>query len=149
LAPDALFSSIDDQGRALVSHVYVERTSASIARVSQRAALAYREFSTFALQANAGAGLYVPPSSTGEMMATLEKSFEGQLVFEITQKSCFDVVNDWFENGRVKLHLLKVRGLRRDCARGKGNRRQSARHVFVLPQIFGALALVALSPFRD
>ena len=51
--------------------------------------------------------MWGPRLRQARVMAPLEKSPEGRLLMEIMQKSCLDVVNDWFEDSRVKIHLLK------------------------------------------
>lgn len=107
--PDAIFSTVFDDGDHLVTYRDVDRTCQSIARISPADADAYRAFA-----ARSGAllplmlqGMFVPPAPQGAFWALLDQSAEGRALMQIMQKSMLDLVNDHFESDKVKIHLLK------------------------------------------
>lgn len=54
------------------------------------------------------AGLFVPPAPVGAMYAMMDQSREGRAMFQIMQKSGYDIVCEWFTNDRVRLHFLRI-----------------------------------------
>jgi phytoene dehydrogenase-like protein len=42
------------------------------------------------------------------MYAMLDQSAEGRELFAIMQKSKYEIINEWFEDERVRLHLLRI-----------------------------------------
>jgi phytoene dehydrogenase-like protein len=54
------------------------------------------------------AGLFVPPAPVGGMYAMMDQSREGRAMFATMQKSGYDIVTEWFENDRVRLHFLRI-----------------------------------------
>jgi len=109
LHPEGIFSTIFDDQTALVSYADLDKTCAAIARFSARDAEAYRRF---ALKSKAilpllTAGMFVPPVPQGPFWALLDQSAEGRDIMHAAQKSLLDLVNEMFEDEKVKIHLLK------------------------------------------
>ncbi len=107
--PDGIFSTIFDDDSAIISYADLDRTCTSIAAFSPRDGEAYRKF---ALKSKAilpllTAGMFVPPAPQGAFWALLDQSPEGREIMHAAQKSLLDVVSEWFENEKVKIHLLK------------------------------------------
>ena len=42
------------------------------------------------------------------MYAMMDQSREGRAMFQTMQKSGYDIITEWFENDRVRLHLLRI-----------------------------------------
>ncbi len=52
--------------------------------------------------------MYSPPAPVGAMYAMMDQSREGRAMFQTMQKSGYDIITEWFENDRVRLHLLRI-----------------------------------------
>lgn len=104
------YATIFADQSSLITYRDVDRTCDSIARISPRDADAYRRF-----VANSSrmlpmflAGLYAPPIPMGAMVAMMDQSQEGRDLLNTMFKSSLQVVNEWFEHDKVKMHLLKL-----------------------------------------
>lgn len=108
--PDAIYSSIDDEGRAVVTFHDLDQTCESFARISPRDAKAYREFVALAMKSLPMMvhGMFVPPVPMGGLVGILDQSPDGRQILEIMHKSCWDIAHEWFEHPRIILHLLKL-----------------------------------------
>jgi phytoene dehydrogenase-like protein len=107
--PEGIFSTIFDDHSSIISYADLDRTCASIAAVAPRDGDAYRRF---ALKSKAilpliTAGMFVPPVPQGPFWALLDQSPQGREIMHAAQKSLLDLVNEWFTDERVKIHLLK------------------------------------------
>ena len=107
--PEGIFSTIFDDHSAIISYADLDRTCASIAAVAPADGEAYRRF---ALKSKAilpliTAGMFVPPVPQGPFWALLDQSPQGREIMHAAQKSLLDLVNEWFTDERVKIHLLK------------------------------------------
>lgn len=109
LYPDANFSTVFDDGDYIVSYTDLDRTCASIARISEADARGYRAFAeqSLALLPMIVQGMFVPPPTQGLFWALLDQSPEGQTMMANMQRSMLDVLNQYFESEKVKIHLLK------------------------------------------
>lgn len=107
--PEASFSTIFEDGSSIVTYLDVEKTCQSIAQFSAKDAAAYRKFASYAARMlpMITEVLYVPPAPTGAFMSLLDQSPEGQDLIRLLSQSTYDIVNEWFENEKVKIHLLK------------------------------------------
>ena len=107
--PDGIFSTIFDDGTALVSYADLDRTCAAIARQSPQDAEAYRRFAmkSKAILPLITAGMFVPPVPQGPFWALLDQSAEGREIMDAAQKSLLDLVDEIFTDEKVKIHLLK------------------------------------------
>ncbi|MGH7073259.1 MAG: phytoene desaturase family protein [Stellaceae bacterium] len=81
-----------------------------IARFSKKDADAYLRFAEqgAAYLPLLTSGLYSPPAPLGATMAMMDQSREGRAMFQVMQKSGYDIVTEWFENDRVRLHFLRI-----------------------------------------
>ena len=107
--PEGVFSTIFDDQTSMVSYVDIDMTCQSIAQFSQRDADAYRRFTekskeTLALIASS---MFVPPVPQGSFWALLDQSPQGRDLMRIMQCSMLDLVNEWFEHDKTKVHMLK------------------------------------------
>lgn len=107
--PEGIFSTIFDDQSAIVSYADLDRTCASIAAVAPADGDAYRRFAmkSKAILPLITAGMFVPPVPQGPFWALLDQSPEGREIMHAAQKSLLDLVNEWFTDERVKIHLLK------------------------------------------
>ena len=107
--PEGVFSTIFDDQTSIVSYADVDRTCQSIAKVSQRDADAYRRFAAKSQETLPliAAGMFVPPVPQGSFWALLDQNPQGRALMRIMQSSMLDIVNEWFEHDKTKVHLLK------------------------------------------
>jgi phytoene dehydrogenase-like protein len=107
--PEAIFSTIFDDGDSIITYASLDRTCESIARVSVRDAESYRSFAgkSAALQPLMVQGMFMPPAPQGVFWALLDQSPEGRALMHVMQKSMLDIVNEYFSDDKVKVHLLK------------------------------------------
>src|SRR5665213_1196700 len=81
-----------------------------LARFSQKDAESYLRFAELAaayLPLLTG-GLFMPPAPVGAMYAMMDQSREGRAMFQVMQKSGYDIVTEWFENDRIRLHFIRI-----------------------------------------
>jgi phytoene dehydrogenase-like protein len=107
--PDGVFSTMFDDQTSMVSYFDIDKTCQSIAQFSQRDADAYRRFAakskeTLPLIAS---GMFVPPVPQGAFWTLLDQSPQGRDLMRIMQSSMLDLVNEWFEHDKTKVHMLK------------------------------------------
>jgi phytoene dehydrogenase-like protein len=107
--PEGIFSTIFDDHTSIVSYSNLDKTCQSIAAISPRDADAYRRFTTKGLETLPliTSSLYVPPAPQGAFWALLDQSAQGRDLMRIMQCSMLDLVNEWFEHDKIKIHLLK------------------------------------------
>ena len=53
-------------------------------------------------------GLYSPPPPLGEMIAMLDRTDEGRIMLDYMSRDCLDLVNQLYENDKIKIHLLRL-----------------------------------------
>lgn len=96
-------------GTALFVHHSVDDTCESIAQFSEHDADAYKRLNDMAAPMGAmlSQGTFAPPVSFGQLLMQLEGSEVGRNLARIFFMSAQDLVDEWFENEKVKLHLLK------------------------------------------
>ena len=107
---DVPHATIFDDQSTLITYKDLDKTCESIAKVSARDAEAYRRFA-----ANSAkmlplilSGLYAPPLPMGALVAMLDQSEEGRVMFDAMQRSSLEVANRVFESDKVKIHLLRL-----------------------------------------
>jgi phytoene dehydrogenase-like protein len=107
--PDAIVSTVFDDGDFIVTHTDIDKTCESIARISPPDAIAYRKFAaqSAALLPLMLQGMFVPPAPQGMFWSLLDQSIEGRALMHVMQKSMLDIVNETFVHDKVKVHLLK------------------------------------------
>lgn len=108
-AADIPFSTVFDDNTALSTCFSLDDTCASIAKFSERDAVAYRkfvaecnEFLPLLLK-----GLYTPPLPFGGFVSLLEQNAKGRRLVTAMLKSAYDVMEDLFESPELKMHILK------------------------------------------
>ena len=102
-------AAVYPDGSSLFIHHSVDDTCESIAQFSQHDADAYRKFNDLAkpMGAMLSQGTFSPPVSFAALLAQLDGSEVGRNLARIMFMSAEDLVDEWFEDERVKLHLLK------------------------------------------
>jgi len=108
--PDAAFASLFDDGSLLVSYRSVEATARSIAQFSRQDADAYLRFSDMALRVNPlmEQALFSPAVPLGTLISTLSQSAEGNELLLMSLKSGLDIISEWFEHEKVRMHFVKL-----------------------------------------
>ncbi|OYW88490.1 MAG: phytoene dehydrogenase, partial [Sphingobium sp. 32-64-5] len=108
--PELPHVSIWDDGTVMRSWKDLDRTCAEIAEYSPRDADAYRKF----VQASQSvlpmfmSGLYSPPFPMGAFVAMMDQSDEGRFLLDVMSRSALDVVNQYFESDRLKIHIVRL-----------------------------------------
>lgn len=81
----------------------------SIAKISERDAEAYKRFYEWTapqlgilLQ-----GLYSPPPPFGAFAAMMDQSDEGRDLLKAMMSSCLDLIDEWFENDKIKIAFTR------------------------------------------
>jgi phytoene dehydrogenase-like protein len=107
--PDAIVSTVFDDGDHLTTYTDIDRTCAGIARISPEDADAYRSFAgrSAALLPLMLQGMFVPPVPQGAFWALLDQSPEGRGLMHVMQKSMLEIVDEHFRHEKVKIHLMK------------------------------------------
>jgi len=110
--PDIPMRSIFEDGTTLAMYRDRERTCAQIARFSKRDADAYRRLAT---QAAAwlpmiAATLYTAPMPMGASVAMMDQSREGRELWRISQMSTHDLLCNYFEHDKVRMHFARIAG---------------------------------------
>ena len=108
--PEAVLSTVFDDGDAITLYRDVEKSCASIARISSQDADVYRALmnQTLSKLPHAVGAMFVPPSPQGVFWSQLDQSTEGQAMMRTIQRSMLEVVDEHFESEKVKIHLLKI-----------------------------------------
>jgi phytoene dehydrogenase-like protein len=108
--PELPHVSIWDDGTVMRSWKDLDRTCQEISQYSPRDADAYRRFvgiSQSVLPMFMG-GLYAPPFPMGAFVAMMDQSEEGRFLLDVMQRSALDVVNQYFESERLKIHIVRL-----------------------------------------
>jgi len=107
--PEVGTAAIYPDGSSLLIHHDVDATCESIAQFSQHDADAYRRFNDLAKPMGSllSQGTFNAPVSFGALLSQLEGSEAGRNLSRVMFMSATDLVDEWFEDERVKLHLLK------------------------------------------
>ena len=104
------YASIFPDQSTLITYKDLDAACAEIAKLSQRDADTYRKFAlrSMAMLPMFVSGLYAPPAPLGPFMAMLDSSDEGREMLDAMSRSSLDIIDDAFENDKVKIHLLKL-----------------------------------------
>jgi phytoene dehydrogenase-like protein len=110
--PDPPMMSVFEDGQTLGVYRDRERTCADIAKFSHKDADAYRRL---AEQAAAwlpmvASTLFTAPAPQGASFALLDQSREGRNFWRIVQMSTHDVLCEYFEDERVRMHFARIAG---------------------------------------
>jgi len=87
----------------------VDKTVASIAKFSQKDAESYRKFYEWASQfvEMILTGLFAPPPPFGTFVSMMDQSEEGRGLLRTLMLSALDIIEEWFENEKVKIALTR------------------------------------------
>src|SRR5262245_47500321 len=110
--PELPMMSVFEDGTTLGLYRDRERTCAEIAKFSKRDAESYRRLAD---QAAAwlpmiASTLYSPPMPQGASAAMMDQSREGRELWRIMQMSSHDLLCQYFEHDRVRMHFARVAG---------------------------------------
>jgi phytoene dehydrogenase-like protein len=110
--PDPPMMSVFEDGSTLALYRDRERTCTEIAKFSARDAEAYRRLATQAAAwlPMVAATLYSPPASLGASFALLDQSREGREFWRVVQLSTHDLVCEYFEHDKVRMHFARIAG---------------------------------------
>ncbi|MCA8890213.1 MAG: NAD(P)/FAD-dependent oxidoreductase, partial [Parvularculaceae bacterium] len=108
--PELPHVSIWDDGTTMRSWKDLDRTCEGIAEFSPKDAEAYRKFvkASQSVLPMFMAGLYQPPFPMGAFMAMMDQSDEGRFLLDVMQRSALDVVEQYFESDRLKIHIVRL-----------------------------------------
>ncbi|MFM6852863.1 MAG: phytoene desaturase family protein [Sphingopyxis sp.] len=108
--PELPHASIWDDGTVVRSWKDLDRTCAGIAEFSAHDAEAYRKFVGISqsILPMFMAGLYAPPFPMGAFVAMMDQSDEGRFMLDCMQRSALDIVNQYFESDRLKIHIVRL-----------------------------------------
>jgi len=87
----------------------LDRTCQSIAKFSTKDAEAYRKFAKWSqpLLGMLMQGFFAPPPPLGGLFAQLDQQGQGRDLLRAMQMSSLDIIDDWFEDHRVKATLAR------------------------------------------
>ncbi len=110
--PECPMMSVFEDGTTLGLYRDRQRTHAEIAKFSVRDADRYCELATQAaeLLPMISASLYSPPAPLGATYAFLDQSREGRELWRRMQMSSHDLLCEYFEHERVRMHFARVAG---------------------------------------
>src|SRR5689334_22828522 len=110
--PELPMMSVFEDGTTLGLYRDRERTCADIAKFSKKDAESYRRLADQAAAwlPMVAATLYSPPMPQGASAAMMDQSREGRELWRITQMSSHDVLCQYFEHDKVRMHFARVAG---------------------------------------
>jgi len=110
LYPEVPHATVFPDNTALYTYRDLDRTCRSLATVSPRDAESYRRFAEMSLKILPMmlAGAFVPPVPMGQFVAMLDQSEEGRELFRLMQLSPLDIANMYFDDDRIKIHVLRL-----------------------------------------
>ncbi|QYE36347.1 NAD(P)/FAD-dependent oxidoreductase [Polymorphobacter sp. PAMC 29334] len=108
--PAIPFASLFDDGSILPSYFDVEETARAIGEFSPTDADAYRRFSEMAVRIfpMMEGGLFAPAVPLGAMISMMGQSAEGGELLLMSFKSGLDIVSEWFQHEKVRMHFVKL-----------------------------------------
>lgn len=107
--PQKMTAAFFDDGSVLEFWTDLDRTCESIAQFSQRDAHNYRRFveTVFQTLDMLVMGMFNVPPGMGSLAAVLDQSPEGRELMRTQAISSWDVIDEWFENDKVKIALAR------------------------------------------
>nr|CBX28456.1 hypothetical protein N47_G37800 [uncultured Desulfobacterium sp.] len=109
IRPEIMTGVVFDDDSVFVLHKDLDRTCQSIAKISQHDADAYRQFHDWSIRMldMLTMGMFNPPPPFGAQMAMMDQSPEGRQLIRAQMISAWDVVDEIFENDRIKIALSR------------------------------------------
>src|SRR5882672_9531296 len=110
--PDPPMMSVFEDGSTLAIYRDRERTCAEIAKFSRKDADAYRRLSVQAADwlPMIAATLYSAPAPLGASFAMLDQAREGREFWRVVQMSTHDLLCEYFEHDKVRMHFARIAG---------------------------------------
>lgn len=107
--PEITVATIFDDGSTVLTYHDLDKTCAAMAEISPRDAEAYRRHVSKSLELMPifTSGMFAPPAPFGTFLSILEQSRQGRELIGVMNKSAYDIVDEIFENERLKIHFLK------------------------------------------
>ena len=107
--PEQLTAVFFDDGTGLEFYNDIDRTCASIAKFSEKDAVAYRGFieEVYKTIDMLVMGMFNIPPSGGVQAAMMDQSPEGRELMRLQAMSSWDFICEWFENEKVKIALAR------------------------------------------
>ena len=104
------YAMIFEDQSTLIAYQDLDRTCEGIAKLSVKDAETYRAFAKRSMNyiPLLFAGMYCPPPPMGAFVAMLDSSDEGREILDSMQRSSLELANQWFENEKVKVWLLRL-----------------------------------------
>lgn len=112
LVPELPMMSLFEDGSSLALYRDRERTCAEIGKFSRRDAEAYGRLAQQAAEwlPMIASTLYSAPAPMGASTAMMDQSREGRALWRVTQMSTHDLLCQYFEHDRVRMHFARVAG---------------------------------------
>jgi phytoene dehydrogenase-like protein len=109
IRPDIMTGVVFDDDSVFVLHKDLDKTCQSIAKISEHDAVAYRKFHDWSIRMldMLTMGMFNPPPPFGAQMAMMDQSPEGRELIRAQMISAWDVVDEIFENDRIKIALSR------------------------------------------
>ena len=109
IKPETLTGVVFEDDTVFVLHRDLDKTCQSIAKFSEHDAEAYRRFHDWSVQMldMLTTGMYNPTPSFGATTAMMDQSPEGQTLLRALMLSAWDVVNEYFENEKIKIAISR------------------------------------------
>ncbi len=110
--PEQPMISLFEDGSSLAMYRDREKTAAEIAKFSAKDAEAFRRLSEYAasLMPMLTGALYSPPPPVGASNALMDQSREGRELWRLMQMSIHDLLGEWFEHPKVRMHFARIAG---------------------------------------
>lgn len=110
--PEIPFTTLFPDDSYIAFYVDIDKTCESIARLSPKDAEAYRRFYEWAkpLLELVIQGYSAPPPPIGSFLAQMDTFEEGRELIRSFMLSCRQILDDWFEDERLKAGLLRITG---------------------------------------
>ena len=110
--PECPMMSVFEDGTTLGLYRDRERTVTEIAKFSARDAETYRRLADQAagLMPMLTGALYSPPAPEGATHALMDQSREGRELWRMMQMSIHDLLCEWFEHDKVRMHFARIAG---------------------------------------
>ena len=110
--PECPMMSVFENGQTLGLYRDRERSVAEIAKFSAKDAEAFRRLAEYAqtLMPMLTGALYSPPPPVGASNAMMDQSREGRELWRMMQMSIHDLLGEWFESPKVRMHFARIAG---------------------------------------
>jgi len=110
IKPVADYSTTFSDGSVIISYRDLERTIQSIEKISPRDAEAYRRLAKESMEflPMIVESCFVPPPPFGAFIAMMDQSDMGRNLLQTMQRSVVDILDERFENEKVKVHFMRI-----------------------------------------